>query len=279
MEAGGAPSTVQQDPISPDAHLAYMQQLERRIKEAELEKILFELNKNKGSQDDASQTGTIQNERIPSFTAHPEVQAAKSRFPGINLVQLDCIYTGSFDPSNLSKLRRLGGPVEDTHANTISIEDKKLRSEPAKGKSKDFGYNSNVWREGFINYITAVLFFFHGSTTPALPLAMMGFYQRIESLGRVYKWQEAVLPLALEHHNVVMAKGQTNAEAWDLLETEVAYFCNEETRRSAAPQQSAPSARSSKRQRPTRSPSSPTRHAFSRTRAYPPETSTRRRLV
>jgi hypothetical protein len=36
---------------------------------------------------------------------------------------------------------------------------------------------------------------------------MLGFYLRIEALGKVYKWQEAVLPLALEHHNDVMAKG------------------------------------------------------------------------
>ena len=146
MAAGGTSSNASQSStaLSADAQLARIQEIEFRIKEIELQKTTAELNRIRGAQDDASQASTIQDKRTPSFTAHPEVQAAKSRFPGINLVQLDRIYTGSFDPSNLSKLRRLGGPVDDTHTNTISIEDGKLRSEPAKGKSKNFGNNSDI---------------------------------------------------------------------------------------------------------------------------------------
>ena len=121
-----------------------MQEIEFRIKEVELQKATAELNRIRGAQDDASQASTIQGERTPSFAAHPEVQAAKSRFPGINLVQLDRIYIDSFDPSNLSKLRRLGGPIDDIYINIIFIEDGKLRSKPAKIKNKKFGNNLNI---------------------------------------------------------------------------------------------------------------------------------------
>jgi hypothetical protein len=34
--------------------------------------------------------------------------------------------------------------VDDSQSNTISIEDGKLRSEPAKGKSRDFQLNSDI---------------------------------------------------------------------------------------------------------------------------------------
>jgi hypothetical protein len=71
------------------------------------------------------------------------VVAEKARFPGIAVIQLDRIYSGTFDPSNFCKLRRLGGLAEDK-TQTISIEDGTLRSKPIKKKNKDFGHNSEI---------------------------------------------------------------------------------------------------------------------------------------
>jgi hypothetical protein len=111
--------------------------------------------------------------------------AEKARFPVITVIQLDRIYSGTFDPSNLCKLRRLGGLAEDK-TQTISIENGTLRSEPIKEKNKDFRHNSEIWREGFLNY-AAVVLFFHGATVPALAPALIGFYLRVEKLGRLFK--------------------------------------------------------------------------------------------
>jgi len=251
MAAGGAPSSSSEHPaVTAEAHAARMRDIEFRIKEAELQKIVAETDRLRGSQNSSPRSTTLQGERTPSFVASPAVLAAKPRFPGINLVQLERIYTGAFEPSNLSKLRRVGGVVEDTHSQTISFEGGTLRSEPTKGKNRDFGNNSDIWEEGFISYASAVWFFSHDSSLPSLGPAILGFYLRIKKLGRIYKWQEAVLLVALEHHNEVMTKGQTNAEAWDVSESLVAYFCNDETKRTLTPPlPRALPARSSKRPR------------------------------
>jgi hypothetical protein len=266
MAAGSASSAAPQDQAELIAHDRRMRELAIQIQEAELERIRSETIRNRGG---TPGSDTVQGEKAPFFIAHPEVQAAKFRFPGINLVQLDRIYKGSFDPSNLSKIRRLGGPIDDSQANTISIEDGQIRSEPAKGKSKDFGNNSDIWREGFLNYFAAILFFFNGSITPALGPAILGFYQRIEALGKIYKWQEAVLPLALEHHTDVMARGQTSAEVWPLPEDRILFFCHSQSARSAGPQQSVLPTRSSKRPRADTRPASDEVCSFWNTGACP----------
>ena len=43
---------------------------------------------------------------------------------------------------------------------------------------------------------------------------MLQFTRQILELAEVYHWQRQVLPLALEHHRIVIGTGVANAESW-----------------------------------------------------------------
>jgi hypothetical protein len=92
MAAGGAPShatggvipAIQPDPAELIVYERRMRDIEFRIKKAEFRKIQSDIDRNKSRRDDTP--STAQGEKSPFFIVYPEVQTAKSRFPGVNLV-------------------------------------------------------------------------------------------------------------------------------------------------------------------------------------------------
>ena len=63
---------------------------------------------------------------------------------------------------------------------------------------KDFDKSFyDVWSEGFINY-TAIPVPLFGATVLDLHAVLSIFYTKIPQLAKVYEWQEAIVPLAIE---------------------------------------------------------------------------------
>ena len=74
-----------------------------------------------------------------------------------------------------------------------------------------YGNNKDIWLEGFLNYQSALGFFF-ASTNPRLLSHTFNFLQQILRLARICKCH-SVLRLALFHHEMVMGIGQCEPEA------------------------------------------------------------------
>ena len=48
---------------------------------------------------------------------------------------------------------------------------------------------------------------------PTLHQKLLAYHQQIIELSSVYEWQEAVLPLAIEHHTKIVTINHTDVEA------------------------------------------------------------------
>lgn len=55
------------------------------------------------------------------------------------------------------------------------------------------------------NYMTILVSVF-GKEAPDLHAALAEFYSSIHELSTIYKWQEAVLPMAIEAHTFIVAQ-------------------------------------------------------------------------
>ena len=88
----------------------------------------------------------------------------------------------------------------------IGIDNGMLRLWKTLGTYKDFGKSFHeVWSEVFRNY-TTILVFLLGKEAPDLHTALAEFHSNIYELSTVYKWQEAVPPMAIEAHLYIVAQ-------------------------------------------------------------------------
>lgn len=86
----------------------------------------------------------------------------------------------------------------------IGIKDGILRLRKTSGTYKDFGKSFyEVWSEGFHNY-TSIMVLLFAPNTAELNVSLNPFYNNILQLSQVYKWQEAVLPLAIKVHTHII---------------------------------------------------------------------------
>lgn len=77
-----------------------------------------------------------------------------------------------------------------------------LRLRKTSGVYKDFGKTFHeVWGEASINY-TGILVALFGKEAPDLNTALINSYGSILQFSKVYGWQEALLPVAIEVHNL-----------------------------------------------------------------------------
>jgi hypothetical protein len=158
-------------------------------------------------------------------TTNPVVLQACSVLPGLSANLLEKIYDGSFEASNLCKFRIDNGYTDDTQSQIVTMENGTFRLDAATKQNKDFGNTIDIWQEGFINFITALIYF-HGSKQVGLLPVLHEFYLRVLDLARHYKWQEAALAFALDHQRKARVNGYTNPEAWEVKETFLVRFCN-----------------------------------------------------
>ena len=92
------------------------------------------------------------------------------------------------------------------------------RPPPKEGHSvKEWGHDSTLWSHCFDTYAAAWMSIF-GKSFPTAGIGMVLFHRRICDLARVYKWQDGVLLLALDKHQLLLDKGISTAsvEDWNI---------------------------------------------------------------
>ncbi len=141
-----------------------------------------------------------------------EVMDITLRFAGLPKEEIVRIFHKKFKPINLYRLRHMRGLRFDTFQDQeqIGIDNGMLRLWKTLGTYKDFGkFFHKVWSEVFRNY-TTILVFLLGKEAPDLHTALAEFYSNIYELSTVYKWQEAVPPMAIEAHLYIVAQQPTH---------------------------------------------------------------------
>lgn len=87
----------------------------------------------------------------------------------------------------------------------VGIEDGRLRLWKNSGTYKDFSKSFyDVWADAFHNYTTILVSFF-GKEAPNLHATLAQFYINVYELSKIYEWQDAVLPMAIEAHTFIVA--------------------------------------------------------------------------
>jgi hypothetical protein len=189
-----------------------------RIAEAEIEAI------RNGRYAEVTEPGSTDNsgEISPVDNA---LQGLYKKFPGLKRDLIKTIRHSKFIPRMLFKLRYAQGVNTDRRTQEVLIQDGKIEV-VAKDYLKDYGRTSAIWTEGFVNY-AAILVEFFGAEFPGLHIALSRFMLDIIELEKIYDWQSAVLPLALQFHEELADDGLcSDPSRWTLDRQYVDRFCN-----------------------------------------------------
>ena len=142
----------------------------------------------------------------------PIVKTTLAAHPGIAAELIRKIYDNSFAPTMLPKLRT-GRGADAFQESTVQIEGGELKTGPVPGRLKDFGNDSYIWSDAFENYMS-IYSQIHCPKFPTLQAAMFLFHKQIITLSQTFKWQGAVLDLAIEYHTTILENGPTDADLW-----------------------------------------------------------------
>ena len=139
-----------------------------------------------------------------------------NKYSGLPKEKIARIFANKFRPHNLYKLRHLQGWDKKDQKKNIFIKDGRMRLKQASGNLRDFGTSSAIWSELFLNY-SSILVNFFGVAFLSLFYAFLKFHDQILKLGRIYEWQNAVFPLAIDFHTSITPVNHTNVETlWGL---------------------------------------------------------------
>jgi hypothetical protein len=153
------------------------------------------------------------------------LQGLYKKFPGLKRDLIKSIRHSKFIPRMLFKLRYAQGVNTDRRTQEVLIKDGKIEV-VAKDYLKDYGRTSRIWTEGFVNY-AAILVEFFDAEFPGLHIALSRFMLDVIELEKIYDWQTAVLPLALQFHEELADDGLcSDPSRWTLDRQYVDRFCN-----------------------------------------------------
>lgn len=158
---------------------------------------------------------------------HPESKSIRRRFARLPQEQIIKIFHNKFDPIDLYRLRyRRGLQAEaDQDQDYFFVQDGLLKVRRAGGSYKNFGESFHeVWGEAFLNYIT-IFVSFVGREASDLCAALIQFHGRILELSRIYEWQGAVLPLAIEVHSYFIHQNPLDPVTWSIPVDFQSTFC------------------------------------------------------
>ena len=124
------------------------------------------------------------------------------------------IIKNTFSPLNLPSLDRNSTVEHDTEY-AISLVGGQLKQKKVVGKLASFGTTPDTWSTTFLIFAAIVSSFF-GPQFPTLTAKLLFFHNKILKLAKTYKWQGAVLNLAIEFHERRVSTGLTDASAWVL---------------------------------------------------------------
>ena len=135
-----------------------------------------------------------------------EVSDISLQFVGLSQEEIVKIFQNKFKPINLYRLRHMRRLSFEAYKDEerIGIEDGMLKLRKTSGSYKDYGNSFyEVWSEAFINY-TSILVSLFGATVSRLQAAPTPFYDLVLQLSKVYDWNEALLPMAIEVHSQIV---------------------------------------------------------------------------
>lgn len=90
-----------------------------------------------------------------------------------------------------------------------------MKIKKVTGTLRDFGNTIDIWSDGFLNYPMELVDFF-GVASPSLFRSLLMFHYKIRQLSRIYEWQHAVYPLAIDYHTEITTGIHSDVDAWVL---------------------------------------------------------------
>jgi hypothetical protein len=203
-----------------------------RIAEAEIEAI----RNGRYAEASSGEPGNTDDSGEISLPIDNALQGLYKKFPGLKRDLIKSIRHSKFIPRMLFKLRYAQGVNTDRRTQEVLIKDGKIEV-VAKDYLKDYGRTSSIWTEGFVNY-AAILVEFFGAEFPGLHIALSRFMLDVIELEKIYDWQTAVLPLALQFHEELADDGLcSDPSRWTLDRQYVDRFCNATRLKSVHPNQ------------------------------------------
>jgi hypothetical protein len=136
-------------------------------------------------------------------------------FPGQQKKDIIAIAKNTFNPRNLPNLDKCHNFDHDDTENIISMDGDKLKTKKTVGKLSAFGATPKIWSRTFLIFV-GIFMAFHGAQHPQLAYKMISFHNRIIELAGTYKWQDAVLNLAIRFLEERFSNGITEASLWVL---------------------------------------------------------------
>jgi hypothetical protein len=149
--------------------------------------------------------------RVPSL-----ILPVLPRFPGLDRAAIIAVFEHTFRPKkDLIKLRSPefkasapDGESFDLKSTSSGLQFRKVVS------IKDWGNDASLWAHCFSNYV-AIWCDFFAAKHPLCISGMVLFHRRICDLARAYKWQDCILQMALDHHQMVVDKGDLTVSLSD----------------------------------------------------------------
>lgn len=164
-------------------------------------------------------------EEEPVGEISPAALLVASRYPGLPKAEIARIFANKFRPENLYKLRHLKGREDKDRDENITIENGLMKLKRVTGTLRDFGSTWDIWSESFINYCMIMVDFF-GTAFPTLHRVLLLYYTKVRKLSKIYEWQTAILPLAIDYHTEITTGNHTDVDAWTLPQDWIDQYCS-----------------------------------------------------
>ena len=155
----------------------------------------------------------------------PIILSVAGRYPGLPKAEIARIHENRFKPENLYKFRHLKGREDKDRDENITFEHGQMKIKKVMGTLRDFGNTIEIWSDGFLNYAMVMVDFF-GVAFPSLFRSLLMFHSKVRHLSRIYDWQHAVLPLAIDYHTEITTGTHTDVEGWALPQHRVDQYCS-----------------------------------------------------
>lgn len=153
-----------------------------------------------------------------------EVQNLADQLMGIPQREIEKIFRNKFRPMNLYELRFIKGR-EDMYQYEIYVENRVVKVRREAGSFKDYGEDSEIWSEAFLNYAVILVALF-GVSNPTLHFALYSFHRDVIDLSKIYQWQGSVLPMALDFHTHIVQGDPADPGRWEIPARWQARYCN-----------------------------------------------------
>ena len=148
-----------------------------------------------------------------------------SRYPRLPKAEIARNFANKFRPKNLYKLRHLKSREDKDREENVTIENGQMKVKRVTGTLQDFDTTWDIWCKSFINYLMIMVDFL-GSTTPTLFRALLLFWSKIRRLSKIYMWQEAILPLAIDYHTEITTTNHADVDMWTLPQDWIDQYCS-----------------------------------------------------